>query len=202
MQPPQPPPQQFQSNSGTSWGNDKILDLLTSLTQRLQNQAKEMQNQTNKMGELKNQFREIAEFMGQMQEQSELSNLNSKGDFEIDEDITLGSGIEAGTSPKMSKPSQEEDEQLLREKEEEEQATQAWKKPCRNLPLLHHLCRSPPKDPTPPNSSKVVPNSIISNLSPPNAIFLADSCNPKNERLRKTSWKPFQRCKLISRVLN
>ncbi|KAM2151485.1 hypothetical protein ACFX1R_045926 [Malus domestica] len=119
MQPPQPLPQQFQSNSSMSIDNDKILDVLTSLTQGLQNQAKEM-------SELKNQLGEIAEFMGQIQEQSELSNstiFNLTRDFEITEAITLGSSIEVGADPKMSKHSHNVDEQLLQEEEEVDKAT-------------------------------------------------------------------------------
>ena len=45
MQPPQPPPHQFQPNSGSSMDYDQILDVLTSLTQGTQNQAKEAQQE-------------------------------------------------------------------------------------------------------------------------------------------------------------
>ena len=48
MHPPQPPPQQFQPNSGSSIDCDQILEILTTLTQ-------EVQNQDKKLGELKNQ---------------------------------------------------------------------------------------------------------------------------------------------------
>ena len=132
MQPPQPPPQQFQSNSSMSMDHDKILETLTSLMQSLQNQAKEM-------SELKNQFGEIEEFMGQMQEQSELSNstiVNPKGGFETANTITLRSGKEIGTSSKTSKPSKEEDEKLL---QQEERATARVEHPCRSP--LRPLCR-------------------------------------------------------------
>ena len=68
------------------------------------------------MSELKNQLGQIVEFMGQIQEQSELSSstiVNSKGDFEIAEAITLGSGMEVGAEPKMSKHNLEVDKELL-----------------------------------------------------------------------------------------
>ncbi|KAM2727981.1 hypothetical protein EV2_040234 [Malus domestica] len=68
---------------------------------------------------------EIAEFMGQIQEQSELSNstiVNLMGDFEIAEAIPLGSAIVIGDNLKTSKHSLEEDKKLLIEEEEEEQS--------------------------------------------------------------------------------
>ena len=151
-------------------------------------------NQANEIGELKNQFGEMVEFMGKIQEQSELSNstiVNSTGDFETAKAITLGSSMEVEDEPKTSNPSQNMDEQLLQEEEEMDKATAREE----------HPLSQPPKDPTPPNSSMVVPNSILSNLIPPNAL-LAGSCNPRKKIVSKTSWKPFQRCKLISRFLN
>ncbi|KAM2213117.1 hypothetical protein ACFX1S_023336 [Malus domestica] len=134
--------------------NDKILNVLTSLTQGLQNQAKEI-------SELKNQLGEIAKFMGQIQEQSELSNstiVNPTGDFEIAEAITLGSSIEVGADPTMSKHNHNVDEQLLQEEEEVDKATAREEHP---LP-------QPSKAPTPSNLGEVVPNSILSNPIPPN----------------------------------
>ncbi|KAM2028090.1 hypothetical protein PS1_020608 [Malus domestica] len=150
MHPPQPPPQQFQSNSGMSLDSDHILQLLSSLTQDLQNQDK-------KLGELNNQMGEIVEFMGQIQEQSELSNstiVNPRGDFEIAEAITLGSGIEVRVELNMSKHSLEVNEELMLEEEEEEQP----------LP-------QPPKAPPPSNSGNVIPHSLLSNPIPPNVSF-------------------------------
>ena len=57
MQPPQPPPQEAQTNSGSSIDYDQILDVLTSMEQGLQNQAK-------KIGEMKTQLGEIVDFIG------------------------------------------------------------------------------------------------------------------------------------------
>ncbi|KAM1100544.1 hypothetical protein ACFX2B_006923 [Malus domestica] len=75
-----------------------------------------MQNQAKKTGELEKQIGQIMEFMAQIQEQSELSNStieNLKEDFEIHDAITLGSAMEVGGEPKISKPSQNMDKQLL-----------------------------------------------------------------------------------------
>ncbi|CAL2270599.1 unnamed protein product [Prunus armeniaca] len=62
--PPQPQPQTAQSNSGSPLDNDQMLKVLTSLSQGLQNQAKEM-------SEVKKQIGLMAEFMGQDWNQSQ-----------------------------------------------------------------------------------------------------------------------------------
>ena len=98
MQPPQPPPQEVQPNSGSSLDNDQTIQLLTSLAQKVQNQNQRLENRAKELGELKNQMGEIVEFIGQIQAQSELSS-------------------------SMCKPSREEDEQLRLEEEEEDKAT-------------------------------------------------------------------------------
>ena len=175
--PSQPPPQSSQTNLGTSMDNDQIVQLLTSLTQ-------EAENQDQRMSELKNQMGEIMEFMAQIQEQSERSNStieNSKEDFEIHEAITLGSAMEVGADLKTSKPCQNMDEQLLLEEEEDAKATAREEHP---LP-------QPPKDPTPSNSSKVVPNSIHSNIIPPNVPFPGRFLIPKEEESEKDSVEAF-----------
>ena len=99
MQPPSPPPQQSQQNSGLSMDYDKILQTLTSLTQGLQDQAKEMTD-------VKNQIGQIAEFMGQFREQGKLPSstiVNPKGGFETAKAITLRSCKEVGTTPNQPK---------------------------------------------------------------------------------------------------
>ena len=130
-----------------------------------------LQNQAKELSELKNQMGQIAEFMGQIQEQSELSIstiVNSAGDFEIDQTITLDSGMEVGDAPKTSKPSLNMDAQLLFEEEEEDKAT-AREEPPLPQPLLDlPPLLQPSKDPTPFNSDKVIPYSILSNPVPPN----------------------------------
>ncbi|XP_070672479.1 uncharacterized protein [Malus domestica] len=107
-EPPQPPPQSAQTNSGSSLDNDKVLSILTSLTQALQNQAKDM-------GEVKKQIGKMVEFMGQFREEWKLPSstiVNPKGGFETVKAITLRSGKEVGTDPQPSKSSQKEDEKL------------------------------------------------------------------------------------------
>ena len=104
---------------------------------------------------------EIVEFMGQIQEQSELSNStieNSVGDFEIIEATTLDNGMEVGDEPKTSKTCHNMDEQLLFEEDEEDKAKAS----------LEEALPQPPKDPTPHTFGKVVPYSILSDPVTPN----------------------------------
>ena len=195
MQPPQPPTQQFQPTSGSSMDYDQILGTLISLMQDLQNQGQGLQKQAKKLGELKSQMGEIVEFMGQIQAQSELSNstnANSTEDFEFAEAITLESSMDVGTSPKMSKPSQEKVKQLLLEEEEEDKAMASLEEPLLQpilvppplLQLLHHLIQ-------------VRKFQIQFFLTPFHqmSLFLAGSYNPRKKRMRKASSKPFQRFK-------
>ncbi|KAM2485861.1 hypothetical protein ACFX1W_037998 [Malus domestica] len=129
------------------------------------------------------------EFMGQMQEQSELSDST----VEIAKAITLESGMEVGDEPKASKPSQNMDEQLLLEEEEDNKAT------AKEEPPLPQPIRAPTPLPQPympympSTTTKVSPNSIHPDPVPPN--FLAGSCNRRKKRVRKASLKPFQRIK-------
>ncbi|KAM1134528.1 hypothetical protein ACFX19_044345 [Malus domestica] len=167
MQPPQPPPQQFQSSLSMSMDNDQNFQLLTSLVQDQQNQDKRVDN-------LKNQMGEIMEFMAQIQEQSELSNStieNLKENFEIHDAITLESGMEVGTSPKTSKPIQNMDEQLLFEEEEDDKAT------AREEPPLPQ----PPNAPPLSNTGKLGPIFVNSNPIPPNVPFPRRFLIPKQE---------------------
>ncbi|KAM2977339.1 hypothetical protein FF2_014292 [Malus domestica] len=161
-----------------SMDNDQIVQLLTSLTHEAENQTKRMQNQAKKMDELEKQVGQIVEFMAKIQEQSEFSNaniVNSMEDFEITEAITLGSAMEVGAEPRASKQSQEEDEQLLIEEEEEDTPTAMVEQP---LP-------QPSRVPMPSNSSKVVPNSILSYPIPPNVPFPRRFLIPKEEESEK-----------------
>ena len=159
--------------------NDKILQVLTSLTQSLQNQAKEI-------GELKNQMGQMAEFMGQFREQGKLPSstiVNPKGGFETAKAITLRSGKEIGTNPKTSKQSQKEDEKLVPEEEEEDKATTREEQ---TLP-------QPSKAPTPSNSGKVGSNSIPSNLIPPNVPFPSRFMQSKKEESEKDILEIFRK---------
>ncbi|KAM2151476.1 hypothetical protein ACFX1R_045917 [Malus domestica] len=107
--PPQVPPQSAQQNLGSKLDNDKLLQLLSSLTQGQQNQAKEM-------SEVKKQIGQISEFMGQFREKGKLPSstiVNLKGGFESTKAITLRSGKEVGIKPNTSKPSQNKHDKLL-----------------------------------------------------------------------------------------
>nr|XP_028946111.1 uncharacterized protein LOC103423163 isoform X3 [Malus domestica] len=115
---PQLSPQSAQTNSGSSLDNDKVLSKLTSLTQGLQNQVKEME-------EVKKQIGQMVEFMGKFKEEGKLTSftiINPKRGFESAKSITLRSGQEVGTNPQPSKSSQKEDKKLQFEEEEQDNA--------------------------------------------------------------------------------
>ncbi|KAB2605946.1 hypothetical protein D8674_005663 [Pyrus ussuriensis x Pyrus communis] len=170
MQPPQSALQQFQPNLGSSIDCAKILDVLISLTHELQNQAQVM-------NELKNQIGEIAEFMGQMQEQSELSDST----IEIAEAITLESGMEVGDEPQTSKPSQNMDEQLLLDEEEDNKAMAKEEQP---LPQPHMPSISS-------TTTKVSLNSILPNPIPPNVPIPCRFMQSKEEEGKKGIFETF-----------
>ncbi|CAL2258260.1 unnamed protein product [Prunus armeniaca] len=177
--PPQPHPQTAQSNSGSPLDNDQMLKVLTSLTQGLQNQAKEM-------SEVKKQIGQMAEFMGQFREEGKLPSstiVNPKGGFETDKAIILRSDKEIGTNPKMSKQSPKENEKLLLKEKEVDKATAREEQP---------LLQSP-KAPTQPNSGKVVPNSTHSNPIPPNVPFPRRFMQSKKEENEKDILETFRK---------
>ncbi|KAM1650533.1 hypothetical protein EV1_003151 [Malus domestica] len=99
MQPPQHPPQQFQSNQSTSLDNDTLNKLLTSLNQGVENQNQEMQDRVKRVDELEMQVGQIVEFMAQIRDQSDMK----------DEAV-----------PEPSKHSPNMDELLLQAEEEED----------------------------------------------------------------------------------
>ncbi|KAM2523513.1 hypothetical protein PS1_030326 [Malus domestica] len=188
IQPPQPPPQFSQTNSGTSLDNDMLNKLLTSLNQEVENQNKEMQNQATKTGELEEHIGQIMEFMAQIQEQSELSNStieNSKENFEIHDAITLESGMEVGTSPKTSKQIQGEDEQLLFEEEEDDKATTREEHPLPQPTLAPLPLPQPLNAPPLSNTGKLGPIFVNSNPIPPNVPFPRRFFIPKPEESEK-----------------
>ncbi|KAB2629198.1 S ribonuclease [Pyrus ussuriensis x Pyrus communis] len=158
------PPQQIQTNSGTSLYNDTLIKLLTNLSQGQENQNRAMQNQDKRLDHLEKQIGQIAEFVGQFQDQGKLPSstiANSKGGFETAKEIILSSGKEVGTDPQPSKSNHKEDERLQFEEEEYTQPTARVETPLPQAPIA----------PTPSNLGKVVPNLIISNPIPPNALI-------------------------------
>ena len=193
MQPPQPQIQFAQSNSGSTIDYDQILNELNSLvqgslTQEAENQTKRMKNQAKKMDELEKQVGQIMEFMAQIQEQSELSNStieNLKENFEIHDAITLESGMEGGTSPKTSKPSQNMDEQLLFEEEEDDKATAREEPPLPQPTLAPLPLPQPPNAPPLSNTGKLGPIFVNSNPIPPNVPFPRRFFIPKQEESEK-----------------
>ncbi|KAM1050299.1 hypothetical protein TB1_031420 [Malus domestica] len=124
--PAQPQTQPAQNNSGSSFDNAQVIQLLTTLVKGQENQAKDMhnyakevQNQAREVTELKRQMRQMAEFMGQFsREPGKLPSsmdVNPKGGFESAKAITLRSGKEAGSDPSPSKSNQREDETMQSE---------------------------------------------------------------------------------------
>ncbi|KAM1559978.1 hypothetical protein ACFX1X_003258 [Malus domestica] len=116
-------PQSNQNNSSSSIDNSQVIQLLTSLAQGQENQAKDMhnyakevQNQAREVTKLKRQVGQMAEFMGQFsREQGKLprsTNVNPNGGFKSAKAITLRSGKEVGIEPKTPKSAQKEDEKM------------------------------------------------------------------------------------------
>ncbi|CAL2228216.1 unnamed protein product [Prunus armeniaca] len=178
--PAQPQPQTAQSNSGSPLDNDQMLKVLTSLTQGLQNQAKEM-------SEVKKQIGQMAEFMGQFREEGKLPSstiVNPKGGFETAKAIILRSGKEIGTNPKMSKQSPKENEKLLLKEEEVDKATAREEHPPRFLSSSRGFF----KPPAPPHTTAghgtgqartAVTPSFSSSASQPPAAAPAAGNSPK-----------------------
>ncbi|KAM1878697.1 hypothetical protein ACFX14_040658 [Malus domestica] len=152
------------------------------------------------MVELKSQLGHIREFIGQIREQSELSSstiVNLIGDFEIAKAITLGSRIEVGARPKMSKHSLEVDKELLSKEEEEDLAMASLEEALSQHPIISNPIVVATLAPPPFNPSKVVPSLILSNLISPNVPIPCRFLQSKKEEKEKDILKPFQRCNLI-----
>ncbi|CAN6580969.1 unnamed protein product [Malus baccata var. baccata] len=177
--PPQVPQQSAQINSGSSLDNDTLLQLLNSLTQGQQNQAKEI-------SEVNRQIGQISEFIGQFREEGKLPSstiVNPKGGFETAKAITLRSGKEVGTDSQLSKPAQTEDKKL--QQEEDVQNTPTARKET-TLPCTPTL-------PKPSNSTKVSPNSKFSSSIPLNAHFPSRFMQSKNEEDEKDILETFRK---------
>ncbi|KAM2151482.1 hypothetical protein ACFX1R_045923 [Malus domestica] len=118
--PSQPQTQPAQNNSGSSFDNAQVIQLLITLAKGRENQAKDMhnyakevQNQAREVTELKRQMGQMAEFMGQFSRKPgklpSSTDVNPKGGFESAKAITLRSGQEVGSDPSPSKSNQNED---------------------------------------------------------------------------------------------
>ena len=99
---------------------------------------------------------------------------NSKGEVEIDEAITLESDMEDEAVPEPSKHSPNMDELLLQEEDEDD-----------DMGSLEELLSQAPQVPMLSNSGNVVPNSIHSNIIPPNVPFPHRFLIPNNEESEK-----------------
>ncbi|KAM1816536.1 hypothetical protein ACFX12_000934 [Malus domestica] len=105
--------------------------------------------------------------------------------FEIHDAITLESGMEVGTSPKMSKQIQGEDEQLLFEEQEDDKATTREELPLPQPTLAPLPLPKPPNAQPLSNTGKLGPIFVNSNPIPPNVPFPRRFLIPKQEESEK-----------------
>ncbi|CAN6552306.1 unnamed protein product [Malus baccata var. baccata] len=169
---PQPPPQaqSSQTNPGTSMNDDKTYQLLTTMAQGMQNQAKEV-------NELKKQMGQMAEFLGQFRENGKLPNttvVNLKGGFESAKAITLRSGKEVRNK---------EDEKMQIEEDEQSYPTARVASP---MP-------QPSKTSHPSTSGKNAPNVVILNTNLPNVPFPRRFAQSKKEESEKDILDTFRK---------
>ncbi|XP_070664560.1 uncharacterized protein [Malus domestica] len=169
---PQPPPQaqSSQTNPGTSMNDDKTYQLLTTMAQGMQNQAKEV-------NELKKQMGQMAEFLGQFRENGKLPSttvVNPKGGFESAKAITLRSGKEVRNK---------EDEKIQLKEDENTYPTARVPSP---MP-------QPSKTSHPSTSGKNVPNVVISNTNLPNVPFPRRFAQSKKEESEKDILDTFRK---------
>ncbi|CAN6583753.1 unnamed protein product [Malus baccata var. baccata] len=186
LAPPQAQTQPAQSNVGNSSDNDKIFQLLTTLTQEVQTQNKERQIQDRRVDNLEKQVGQIAEFMGQFREQGKLPSstvVNPKGGFETAKAITLRNGKEVGTEPTPSKSTPEENEKFQIEEEEQAKAT------ARIEQSLPH----PSNASNPSTIGKKGSIPINSNVIPPDVPFPSRFLQTKNEEEEKDVLETFRK---------
>ncbi|CAN6695189.1 unnamed protein product [Malus baccata var. baccata] len=169
---PQPPPQaqSSQTNPGTSMNDDKTYQLLTTMAQGMQNQAKEV-------NELKKQMGQMAEFLGQFRENGKLPSttvVNPKGGFESAKAFTLRSGKEVRNK---------EDEKIQLEEEEHTYPTARVPSPMPQPSKTSHLS----------TSGKCVPNVVISNTNLPNVHFPRRFAQSKKEESEKDILDTFRK---------
>ncbi|KAM2294926.1 hypothetical protein ACFX1S_034781 [Malus domestica] len=169
---PQPLPQaqSSQTNPGTSMNDDKTYQLLTTMAQGMQNQAKEV-------NELKKQMGQMAEFLGQFRENGKLPSttvVNPKGGFESAKAITLRSGKEVRNK---------EDEKIQLKEDENTYPTAKVPSP---MP-------QPSKTSHPSTSGKNVPNVVISNTNLPNVPFPRRFAQSKKEESEKDILDTFRK---------
>ncbi|KAM3007821.1 hypothetical protein FF2_032034 [Malus domestica] len=181
---PQPPlqAQSSQTNPGTSMNDDKTYQLLTTMAQGMQNQAKEV-------NELKKQMGQMAEFLGQFRENGNLPSttvVNPKGGFESANAIMLRSGKEVGAGPTPPKSGPKEDETLKSEEETPSPLTAKVAPPLPQAPMA-------PKPSNPSTLGKMSPSLVNSNIIPPNVPFPSRFLQFKNEEEEKDVLETFRK---------
>ncbi|KAM2086607.1 hypothetical protein TB2_022236 [Malus domestica] len=157
------------------------------------------------MGDVRNQIGQIAEFMGQIREQSELSSstsVNLMGEFEIAEAITLRSGMEVVGDLKVSNHSLEVDKDELFEEDEEDLAMASLEEALPQHPIIPNPSAAATLAPPPSNSSKVVHNSILSNLNPQNIPFPCRFLQSKKEEREKDIFITFPKVQVNMSILD
>ncbi|KAM1362813.1 hypothetical protein PS1_028131 [Malus domestica] len=186
LAPPQAQAQPAQSNAGNSSDNDKIFQLLTTLTQEVQTQNKERQIQDKRVDNLEKQVGQIAEFMAQFREQGRLPSstvVNPRGGVETAKAIMLRSGKEVGTEPKPFKSALKEDEKLQMEEEEQAKATARIEQ---SLP-------QPPRPSNSANKGKAGTIQVNSNVIPLDVPFPSRFLQAKNEEEEQDVLETFRK---------
>ncbi|KAM1912167.1 hypothetical protein ACFX14_000257 [Malus domestica] len=186
LAPPQAQAQPAQSNAGNSSDNDKIFQLLTTLTQEVQTQNKKRQIQDKRVDNLEKQVGQIAEFMGQFREQGRLPSstvVNPRGGVETAKAIMLRSGKEVGTEPKPFKSALKEDEKLQMEEDEQAKATARIEQ---SLP-------QPPRPFNSANNGKAGTIQVNSNVIPPDVPFPSRFLQAKNEEEEQDVLETFRK---------
>ncbi|KAM1573916.1 hypothetical protein ACFX1Z_043319 [Malus domestica] len=189
LAPPQVQAQPAQSNVSNSSDNDKIFQLLTTLTQEVQTQNKERQIQDKRVDNLEKQVGQIAEFMGQFREQGRLPSstvVNPKGGFESAKAMHLRSGKQVGSDLNPSMPRSNEEEELRIEEEEQRPLT------AKVEPNVLQV----PSDPNSSNSSKKgknVSSSVSTNDFPANIPFPSRFKQTKKEEAEKDILETFRK---------
>ncbi|CAN6576577.1 unnamed protein product [Malus baccata var. baccata] len=157
----------------------KPTQLLTTMAQGMQNQAKEVNELKKKMGQM-------VEFLGQFRENGKLPSttvVNPNGGFESAKAITLRSGKEVRNK---------EDEKIQIEKEEQTYPT------ARVAPPMPQ----PSKTSHPSTSGKIVPNVVISNTNLPNVHFPRRFAQSKKEESEKDILDTFRKVQVNIPLLN
>ncbi|XP_068307416.1 uncharacterized protein [Pyrus communis] len=124
--------------------------------------------------------------MGQFREQGRLPSstvVNPKGGFESAKAIMLRSGKQVGTASQPSNSAPMEDEKLQFEEGEHEQATARMGDTMPQPPKVHHSA----------SKGKDVPNSVISNVIPPNVPFPRRFMQTKKEEAEKDILETFRK---------